>query len=101
MERLSADLDRLKMGDAGAAVGGFGDEGIVCAMPKLNALKRDLPVLGWVRASAGACSIEAFGGRRTKGSTPVLTTEDYDRVSTNMGFVVMLMYIHSFPSAEQ
>lgn len=89
------------MGDAGAAVGGFGDEGIVCAMPKLNALKRDLPVLGWVRASAGACSIEAFGGRRTKGSTPVLTTEDYDRVSTNMGFVVMLMYIHSFPSAEQ
>ena len=82
MERLSADLDRLRMGDAGAPGRGIGDEGwvIVCAMPRLNVLKRDLPVLG-------ACGIRGFGGvesRRIKVSIPVLATEDYDQVSIDM-----------------
>ncbi len=70
------------MGDAGAAGRGIGDEGwvIVCAIPRLNVLKRDLPVLG-------ACGIRGFGGvgaRSRKGSTPVLATEDCDRVSIDM-----------------
>lgn len=99
VERLSADLDRPGVGGARVAVG---EGGCVRAMPRLNALNRDLLVFGRVRASAGVCTICGFGGiGKTKGSTPVSATETCDRISTDKGFVVGFMYIPSFPSGGQ